>query len=112
MLRGADTSGGPAAPRHWTSPTSAIRRPLSNLPLGTFVKPGTKKPATVNDFSVVAGYIDNPGSTEMTVYNIKGKQLGVLVATQLGFNRLYSTFPGAASTGPKPRSRRTRPSGS
>jgi hypothetical protein len=65
--------------------------------VGTFVKPGTTDPATVNDFSLEVGYIDNPSSTQMTVYDIKGQQLGVLVADRLGFNQLGSTFPGAAS---------------
>jgi hypothetical protein len=65
--------------------------------VGTFVEPGTQTPATLDAFSVDVGYIDNPGSVEMTVYGSQGEQLGVLVATQSGFNQLYSTFPGAAS---------------
>ncbi|MGH3155811.1 MAG: putative Ig domain-containing protein [Streptosporangiaceae bacterium] len=83
--------------------SSDVNPTLSGSPLfqgtivGTFVKPGTNKPATVDDFSVEVGYIDNPGSTQMTVYNSKGQQLGVLVATEYGFNQLYSTFPNAAS---------------
>ena len=83
--------------------SSSVNPTLSGSPLfqgtivGTFVKPGTQQPATVDDFSVEVGYIDNPDSTQMTVYNSMGQQLGVLVATQYGFNQLYSTFPGAAS---------------
>jgi hypothetical protein len=83
--------------------SSDVNPTISGSPLfqgtvvGTFVKPGTNKPATVDDFSVSVGYIDNPGSTQMTVYDSKGNQLGVLVATQNGFNQLYSTFPDAAS---------------
>ena len=83
--------------------SSDVNPTISGSPLfqgtvvGTFVKPGTNNPATVNDFSVSVGYIDNPGSTQMTVYDSKGNQLGVLVATQEGFNQLYSTFPDAAS---------------
>ena len=82
---------------------SNVNPTISGSPLfqgtvvGTFVKPGTTTPETVNDFSVVVGYIDNPGSTQMTVYDKKGKQLGVLIAAQQGFNQLLSTFPGAAS---------------
>jgi lysophospholipase L1-like esterase len=82
---------------------SDVNPTLSGSPLfhgtvvGTFVKHGTNQPATVNDFSVEVGYIDDPGSTQMTVYNSKGKQIGVLVATQEGFNQLYSTFPDVAS---------------
>lgn len=53
--------------------------------------------ATVSQFSVVVGLVDTPGSTMMTVYNRKGQQLGVLIATDEGFNQLYSNFPGAAS---------------
>jgi lysophospholipase L1-like esterase len=83
--------------------SSDVNPTISGSPLfqgtvvGTFVKPGTQKPATVDDFSLSVGYIDNPGSTQMTVYNLKGKQLGVLVATDEGFNTLFSTFPNAAS---------------
>jgi hypothetical protein len=83
--------------------SSDVNPTLSGSPLfqgtivGTFVKPGTNQPATVDDFSVEVGYIDNPDSTQMTVYNSQGQQLGVLVATQYGFNQLYSTFPNAAS---------------
>ena len=83
--------------------SSSINPTISGSPLfqgtvvGTFVKPGTNKPATVNTFSISVGYIDNPGSTQMVVFGANGNQLGVLVATQLGFNTLYSTFPNAAS---------------
>ena len=83
--------------------SSDVNPTISGSPLfqgtvvGTFVKPGTQTPATVDEFSLSVGYIDNPGSTEMTVYNSKGKQLGVLVANEEGFNTLFSTFPGAAS---------------
>src|SRR5579859_4019526 len=83
--------------------SSSVNPTLSGSPLftgtvvGTFVKPGTHKPATVDAFSIDVGFIDNPGSTQMTVYDSKGNQLGVLVATQTGFNQLFSTFHGAAS---------------
>lgn len=83
--------------------SSSVNPTISGSPLfqgtvvGTFVKPGTDKPATVNGFALSVGYIDNPGSTQMTVYNSKGEQLGVLVATEVGFNELVSTFPHAAS---------------
>ncbi|HUC60166.1 MAG TPA: hypothetical protein VMA95_22395, partial [Streptosporangiaceae bacterium] len=83
--------------------SSDINPTLSGTPqfqgtiVGTFVKPGTTKPATVDEFSINVGYINSPDSTQMTVYNSKHQQLGVLVATQEGFNQLYSTFPGAAS---------------
>jgi lysophospholipase L1-like esterase len=80
-----------------TNPTLSGTPLFSGTIVGTFVKPGTDKPATVDQFSIEVGYIDNPGSTQMTVYNSKGQQLGVLVATQEGFNQLYSTFPDAAS---------------
>jgi hypothetical protein len=83
--------------------SSSVNPTISGSPLfqgtvvGTFVKPGTNTPATVNDFALSVGYIDSPGSTQMTVYDSKGNQLGVLVATQSGFNELFSTFPNAAS---------------
>lgn len=83
--------------------SSDINPTLSGTPLfqgtivGTFVKPGTTKPATVDEFSIDVGFINSPDSTQMTVYNSKHQQLGVLVATQEGFNQLFSTFPGAAS---------------
>ncbi len=83
--------------------SSDVNPTLSGTPLfqgtvvGTFVKPGTTKPATVGEFSIDVGFINSPDSTQMTVYNSKHKQLGVLVATQEGFNQLFSTFPGAAS---------------
>jgi hypothetical protein len=82
--------------------SSDVNPTLSGTPLfqgtvvGTFVKPGTTKPATVDEFSIDVGFIDAPDSTQMTVYNSKHQQLGVLVATQRGFNQLFSTFPGAA----------------
>ncbi|HET9898799.1 MAG TPA: putative Ig domain-containing protein [Streptosporangiaceae bacterium] len=83
--------------------SSDVNPTLSGTPLfqgtvvGTFVKPGTTKPATVDEFSIDVGFINSPDSTQMTVYNSKHKQLGVLDATQEGFNQLFSTFPGAAS---------------
>lgn len=82
---------------------SAVNPVISGSPLfagtvtGTFVKPGTRQPATVSAFSLSVGYIDDPGSTQMTVYNSKGQLIGVLTATKTGFNTLYSTFRGAAS---------------
>ncbi len=83
--------------------SSDINPTLSGTPqfqgtvVGTFVKPGTTKPATVDKFSIDVGFINSPDSTQMTVYDSKHQQLGVLVATQSGFNQLFSTFPGAAS---------------
>lgn len=83
--------------------SSNVNPTLSGTPLfqgtvvGTFVKPGTTRPATVNEFSIDVGFIDTPYSTQMTVYDSKHQQLGVLVATHQGFNQLFSTFPGAAS---------------
>jgi lysophospholipase L1-like esterase len=74
--------------------------------VGEFVKPGTQAPATVDEFSINIGGLDTPGSTEMTVYNLKGQQLGVLVATDIDQNTsqatLVSSFPGAASFSVEP----------
>ena len=79
------------------NPTLSGTPQFQGTVVGTFVKPGTTKPATVNEFSIDVGFINSPDSTQMTVYNSKHQQLGVLVATQEGFNQLFSTFPGAAS---------------
>jgi hypothetical protein len=67
---------------------------------GTFVKPGTQEPATVNYFSFTVGPILQPGEVQVTVYNAQGQQLGVLTP-QAGSSEDYgyaiSRFPGAAS---------------
>jgi lysophospholipase L1-like esterase len=74
--------------------------------VGEFVKPGTQTPAAVDEFSINIGGLDTPGSTQMTVYNLEGQQLGVLVATDIDQNTsqatLVSSFPGAASFSVEP----------
>jgi hypothetical protein len=68
--------------------------------VGTFVKPGTQDPGTVDYFSFTVGPILQPGEVQVTVYNSQGQQLGVLTP-QAGEDENYgyaiSTFPGAAS---------------
>jgi hypothetical protein len=76
---------------------------LSGTPLFTgdvgarFVIPGTNQPATVDSVSMDVGYIDNPGSTEVSAYGSNGALLGTVVANQLGWNHLTIAFPGIAS---------------
>jgi hypothetical protein len=83
-----------------SSPTNPT---LSGTPLfhgaivGTFVKPGTASPRTVDRFSLYVGYIDSYGSVQMTVYDSSHRQIGVLVALGTGFVHLVSNFKGAAS---------------
>lgn len=62
-----------------------------------FVQPGTNSAATVDSVSMDVGYIDNPGSTQVSAFDANGKLLGTVVANQTGFNHLTVAFPGIAS---------------
>ena len=110
VFAGADGFADPFISPDGASPTSPV---LSGSPrftgsiAGSFVRPGTDQPATVDRFSLDVGYIDTPGSVAVTVYAAGGATLGTLVVADSGINRLTSTFPGAArfvaaSTGDEP----------
>jgi hypothetical protein len=62
-----------------------------------FVLPGTNQAATVDSVTMDVGYIDNPGSTEVSAYDSSGTLLGSVVAEQLGWNNLTIAFKGIAS---------------
>jgi hypothetical protein len=52
-----------------------------------FVQPGTTTPATVENLAMSVGYINEPGSTRLTVEQSNGPF--VLWANEYGFNRLF-----------------------
>jgi lysophospholipase L1-like esterase len=81
------------------NPTSPV---LSGTPLfngsitGTFVEPdGTKR--TVGQFSLDVGYIDNPGSVDVTAYATSGKLLKVVNVDQTGIVPVTVKAAGIAS---------------
>ena len=82
------------------NPTSPV---LSGTPLfhgsieGTFVTPGTTDPAVVGAFTLDVGWIDDPGSVEVTFYNSTGVELGSTPASSVGINTLTITHSGIHS---------------
>jgi lysophospholipase L1-like esterase len=97
VINDGSNGGAPDLGSAWCAPGYPVVHPYATV-TAQFVRPGTDIPTTVNDFSLDVQGIDNPGSTEMIVYDSKHQQLGVLTAAQAGNNiRLESTFPGAAS---------------
>jgi hypothetical protein len=56
-----------------------------------FVEPGTTTPATVENLAMDVGYINEPGSTELTVEQQNGPF--TLWANEEGFNRLFLGSP-------------------
>jgi hypothetical protein len=53
-----------------------------------FVQPGTMTPVTVEKLAMDVGYIDEPGSTELTVERTSGGTFSLLT-NEYGFNHLY-----------------------
>jgi hypothetical protein len=78
----------------WDS-ASATNPVLSGTPRfhgpikGEFVDLGTSTPTTVNGLAVDIGYIDDPGSVQLTVFTTTGPE--TLTANEYGFNHLEST---------------------
>jgi RHS repeat-associated protein len=71
-----------------TNPTLS-GSPLFEGAIGVeFVEPGTTTPTEISGFSVLVGYIDDPGSTQIDVYSCHG--VSVVVAEEEGFNTLES----------------------
>ncbi|MGD0246760.1 MAG: SGNH/GDSL hydrolase family protein [Streptosporangiaceae bacterium] len=81
------------------NPTSPV---LSGTPLfngsitGTFVNPDGKK-RTVSQFSLDVGYIDNPGSVDVTAYGKSGRSLTVVNVDQTGIVPVTVKAAGIAS---------------
>jgi hypothetical protein len=63
--------------------------PMFHGPIhGEFVLPGTTVPATVDGLAMDVGFIDDPGSTQLTVNTSTGPE--TIIAEQYGFNHLES----------------------
>lgn len=64
---------------------------------GRFVQPGTLLPATVDYFSFVLGFIDDPYNVDVDYYGADGSYLGTADVGEYGFNRIVIDQPGVAS---------------
>lgn len=58
---------------------------------GEFVSPGTPLPTTVDGLAMEVGYIDDPGSVQLSVITTTGTE--TITADQYGFNYLESNAP-------------------
>ena len=98
--QGVVFSGGTFTSPDGANPTSPV---LSGTPrfvgpiTGTFVRPSTHAPGTIDGFSLDVGYIDDPGSVHVVVRDADGDQIDELIADSTGIVPLTSTAPGAAS---------------
>jgi hypothetical protein len=98
--QGVVFSGGTFISPDGANPTSPV---LSGSPRfqgpvrGAFVAPGGSAPATVESLSLDAGYIDEPGSVALSVFNISGGLIKRVLANQSGIDRLTIAAPGIAS---------------
>lgn len=110
VFAGANGSPAPFTSPDGANPTSPV---LSGSPrfvgaiAGRFVVPGTDRPAQVATFSLDVGYINQPGSVAVTVFDAAGRRLGAVSPDRTGVVRLTAAFPGAsrfvvASAGEEP----------